>query len=198
MEYLNFKLPPNETFLKKENCFDHQKHMYYEAIKHCTQFRNAVDVGAHIGLFSSKMVNDFNHVYSFEPMFHDCLRENVTADNITIHELGLSNRKISYKFKVKESHTGMSKIDPNGEHRINCDMLDSYNLKDVDLIKIDTEHHEKYVLQGATKFFENNSPVIIIEINDTFVRKEIFDQLSKYNYSVIKQDNCDFILKKGN
>lgn len=197
MEYLNFKIPPKETFLKKENCFDHQKHMYYEAIKHCTQFRNAIDVGAHIGLFSSKMVNDFNHVYSFEPMFHDCLKENVLTDNITIYELGLSNRQTTYRFKVKESHTGMSKIDPSGSHIIECDVLDNYDFKEVDLIKIDTENHEKYVLQGAVNFFENNSPIIIIEINDRSIRRDIFDQLNNYNYSVIKQDNCDFILKKG-
>lgn len=196
MEYLNFKLPPKETFLLQEGKFDHQQHLYYEAVKHCTQFRNAIDVGAHIGLFSSKMVKDFNHVYAFEPMFYQFLEENVNVNNITIHKLGLTNKKASYKFKVREHHTGMSKIDPDGDQVIQCDVLDNFNFTDVDLLKIDAENQEHYIIQGMVKFLQNNSPVIIIEINDKFHQNDILATLRQHSYQVLLQSNADFILKK--
>ena len=53
-----FKLPPKETFLKEDGAYDHQRHLYIEAIKHCTQFRNAIDIGGHVGFFSSKMADE--------------------------------------------------------------------------------------------------------------------------------------------
>jgi len=193
-----FKLPPNETFLKQKNTYDHQRHLYVEAIKHCNQFRNAIDVGGHVGFFSSKMVKDFNHVYTFEPMFHSYVSENVDASNITVYPLGLSDKKDSYKFNVREHHTGMSKIDKNGKHTINCDVLDNYNFTEIDLIKIDAENHEKFILKGAIEFFKNNSPVIIIEINDAATRKELLSNFKKQGYGLIKQDNADSILKRNN
>ena len=46
-------------------------------------------------------------------------------------------------------------------------------------------------------FFENNSPVIIIEINDKFTRKEILSNLKAINYELIMQDDADSILKRN-
>ena len=192
-----FKLPPKETFLKEDGAYDHQRHLYIEAIKHCTQFRNAIDIGGHVGFFSSKMVKDFIHVYAFEPLFHEYLSENVNAPNITIYPLGLSDKKANFKFNVREHHTGMSKIDKNGKHTIKCDILDNYNFTEIDLIKIDTENHERFIIKGMNTFFENNSPVIIIEINDKFTRNEILSNLKAIGYELIMQDNADSLLKRN-
>ena len=190
-----FKIPPKDTFLKK--LYDHQRHLYSEAIKHCVKFRNAIDVGGHIGFFSSKMVKDFTHVYAFEPMFHEYLTENVKASNITIYPVGLSDREANFKFYVREWNTGSSRIDKDGKDIIKCDVLDNYKFTDIDLIKIDAENHEKFILRGMSTFFKNNSPVIIIEINDKFTRNEILSNLKAINYELIMQDDADSILKRN-
>ena len=91
----------------------------------------------------------------------------------------------------------MSKIDKNGKHTIKCDILDNYNFTEIDLIKIDTENHERFIIKGMNTFFENNSPVIIIEINDKFTRNEILSNLKAIGYELIMQDNADSLLKRN-
>ena len=90
----------------------------------------------------------------------------------------------------------MSRIDEKGKHTIQCDVLDNYNFTDVDLIKIDVEHHELSVLEGMKTFLQNNAPVIIIE---TAINRElILDILSEYDYSTVLKDKTDDILVKKN
>ena len=193
-----FVLPPGETFLTQNNFkyYDDQRHLYYEAKKHVKKFRTAIDVGANVGFFSSKMVRDFNQVHAFEPMFSEYTKQNVTNENFTVYPLGLSNEKKEYRFNVKPHHIGMSRIDEKGKHTIQCDVLDNYNFTDVDLIKIDVEHHELSVLEGMKTFLQNNAPVIIIE---TAINRElILDILSEYGYSTVLKDKTDDILVKEN
>ena len=193
-----FVLPPGETFLTQNNFkyYDDQRHLYYEAKKHVKKFRTAIDVGANVGFFSSKMVKDFNQVHAFEPMFSEYTKQNVTNENFTVYPLGLSNEKKEYRFNVKPHHIGMSRIDEKGKHKIQCDVLDNYNFTDVDLIKIDVEHHELSVLEGMKTFLQNNAPVIIIE---TAINRElILDILSEYGYSTVLKDKTDDILVKEN
>ena len=190
----HFKLPPQEEFLKK--MFDHQGELYYEAVKYCTSKRSAIDVGGHIGLFSNKMIKDFENVYAFEPMFHSFLKENVNSEKLTIYPFGLSSKETNHNFIVKPTHTGMSRIDLSGKDTIECKTLDSFNFLNVDLLKIDVEGHEIHVLEGSKNFFKNNSPVIIIEINNKKNRKQIFNILNQYNYKEIKKINQDFLFSK--
>ena len=57
-----FKMPPEEVFLKNPKYYDHQKDLYYAGLDLCKKKDYAIDVGAHIGFFSSKMVKDFKMV----------------------------------------------------------------------------------------------------------------------------------------
>lgn len=193
-----FKIPPKETFLRNADAYDHQAHFYKEAMKHCKSKRIAVDVGAHIGLFSSKMVKDFEYVHAFEPMFYDYVLDNVPDTNLTVHKLGLSNEKITHNFNIRQHHTGMSKVDKNGIYSIDCIDLDSMNLTNVDLIKIDVESHEYFVIEGMRKFLKNNSPVIIIELNDKVYRENNISTLKSFGYKEVFRENTDYIFKKRN
>jgi FkbM family methyltransferase len=192
-----FSMPPKETFLKQDAAYDHQRGLYTEAIKHCTQFRIAIDVGAHIGFFSSKMVKDFKEVAAFEPMFSKYLKENVPEDNLTIFPIGLSSHEATYAFNIREHHTGMSKIDKNGKDKIACIDLDSMGFTGVDLIKIDVESHEYFVIEGMRNFLKTNSPVIIIELNDVTHRANIIQTLKSHGYVKVLTVDTDYIFKKG-
>lgn len=190
---MNFKFPPEEQFLLK--VFDHQKFLYEEAILLCNNFRIAIDIGAHIGLFSTKMCNDFKTVYSFEPMFYEYLKQNVPE--AIVYPCGISSTEKEFKFSVKPTHTGMSRIDENGLHNIKCKSLDSFNFKNVDLIKIDVEGHESFVIDGAYNFFKNNDPIIIIEINDKKITKNILKKLTDVGYETVSKHGVDYILRKN-
>jgi hypothetical protein len=90
----------------------------------------------------------------------------------------------------------MSKIDKNGIYSIDCINLDSMNITNVDLIKIDVESHEYFVIEGMRKFLKNNSPVIIIELNDKTYRENNISALKSFGYKEIFRENTDYIFKK--
>ncbi len=41
-------------------------------LDHCQNFRVAVDIGAHVGLWSLQLVKRFEHLHAFEPVAEHC------------------------------------------------------------------------------------------------------------------------------
>ena len=54
-----------------------------EALKHCTRFGTALDVGSHVGLWSMHLAKRFQNVFAYEPVraFRDCYLKNVFPDD---------------------------------------------------------------------------------------------------------------------
>ena len=124
------------------------------------------------------------------------MKENVSSEKLKILPYALSNKETTKKFYIKEHHTGMSRIDDHGDHIIQTKTLDSYNFTNIGLIKIDTENHERYVVEGMQNFLKINQPVIIIEINDKKNKKHILSNLKSHDYKLKNEINNDFILAK--
>lgn len=59
--------------------------------------------------------------------------------------------------------SGDTRIDLNGEPDTPLETLDSFDLQDVDLIKIDCEGGELFVLQGAFETLKRCKPVVVVE-----------------------------------
>jgi FkbM family methyltransferase len=96
------------------------------------------------------------------PMFKD---RTAGIDNVTLHEVALGDKFSSVSMQY-ETHTGTYHVkDHSGT--IEMKTLDSYNFKDVDIIKIDVEGYEVPLLEGAKETILNNRPVIQIEANHT-------------------------------
>lgn len=128
----------------------------------------AVDGGAHIGLWAQRLVNYFDHVACFEPIPEnfECLKRNTEGlQGLSRYGVALSdcddrlqmgllptNRK-SYQYRAL----------PEGNFSIRCQKLDTFNLQNVDLIKLDVEGHELAVLRGAEATLEQWKPVVMIE-----------------------------------
>jgi len=56
--------------------------------------------------------------------------------------------------------------------QVNVTTIDSYNFDKIDFIKIDTEGHELYVLEGAINTIEKYKPNIFIEVHPKELKKE--------------------------
>ena len=140
---------------------------FREAMKWCKRFRAAVDVGAHVGLWSMHMASQFAEVYAFEPVvqFRECWRANMTGvKNTTLHHVALGAVRAEVKMAIDSADSGGTHVANNG---LDTDTplvpLDSYEFGEVDFIKIDCEGYELDVLEGAVKTIDRWKPCIIVE-----------------------------------
>lgn len=137
---------------------------------HIRDFRHAVDVGAHIGLWSWPMSRCFVKVTAFEPVstHAECFERNMDGvSNVTLgrHALGASTGEVamaikppwSVKARVRTKETGtpipvwMTTLD----HSIEPEGLD--------FLKIDCEGYELRVIEGGEHVIRHSRPLILIE-----------------------------------
>lgn len=125
--------------------------------------RVAVDVGAHVGLWSREMAKIFGRVHAFEPVaeLRECFRLNVPMEKVTLYECALGDRpgaaSVAYD-PARSGETGLIEGDDVEVRR-----LDDFGLEDVDLIKIDVEGYEPFVVEGATETIRRCRPVVVVE-----------------------------------
>lgn len=137
---------------------------YEVARTHVRARRHAVDVGAHVGLWSRVMALDFGHVTALEPVeaHRDCFAMNVTAENVTLLPYAAGEAEGITTISAVPDNSGNSHVGFDGEE---CRViaLDSVKLSDVDLLKIDVEGYEYEVLLGAEETIKVERPVVIVE-----------------------------------
>jgi FkbM family methyltransferase len=132
--------------------------------------RLAIDVGANIGQMAAGLSKHFEQVVSFEVIakLEECYYKN-TYDNCTFIPTPLSDREGTV-FLTQRENTAISKITRRehqpGNSKKTARTLDSYNFKNVDLIKIDVEGWEQKVLDGAINTIVSNRPIIVVEIGN--------------------------------
>ena len=150
-----------QLVLKSRRSYQGQKQLL--ALKHCRSFHTAVDIGAHIGLWSFNLAQRFEVVHAFEPVaeHRECFAKNVTADEVVLHDCALGTMATTVGMAVTDGSSGDSKVVDRGA--IEMRTLDSFNLRDVDFIKVDCEGYEENVLRGAEQTILHWKPTIIVE-----------------------------------
>jgi FkbM family methyltransferase len=125
--------------------------------------RRAVDIGAHVGLWSMQLVKHFGFVSAFEPnpVVADLWHWNVTARNAVLHHVAIGKSEASVGLKVYDGHSGHTQVVGQGETPM-C-TLDSFGFTDVDFIKIDVEGLEASVVKGAEETIRRCRPVMVVE-----------------------------------
>jgi FkbM family methyltransferase len=148
----------------------YQYPLYQVALAQCKQRRVAVDVGAHIGLFSYWMVRDFDQVVAFEPMeaHRECWKANVPSreqDALIGRALGAKIGHVALESPAGSS--GGTRI--VGPGNIEMSPLDAFTLSTVDLLKIDCEGYEIEIIRGADETLTRCRPVVCVEQRDKVV-----------------------------
>lgn len=145
------------------------------ALDLCRRRRVAVDVGGHVGLWSFNLAHWFEDVHAFEPVaaHRECFKKNMVVDHdvdddngdemcsVSLHECALGDHDAMISILTEPTSSGDSRVDGPGD--IPMHTLDSFALKNVDLIKIDCEGSELFVLQGAEETIARCKPVICVE-----------------------------------
>ncbi|HKA42724.1 MAG TPA: FkbM family methyltransferase [Burkholderiales bacterium] len=131
----------------------------------CRRRRVALDIGAHVGLWSRELAEAFEEVLAFEPIaaFRQCFIRNVTAQNVTLYPFALGSAPGKAKMAVAADNSGESYITEAGQEGVDIRPLDELELNDVDYVKIDVEGFELFVLQGARETLMRCRPVITLE-----------------------------------
>lgn len=183
---------------------EYQDDVRTAAYEYVSDFGLAIDVGANIGLWSVPLSKVFRQVISFEPVNSnfECLRRNVESlSNVTIYKQGLSDRDgtLSIQIPEKADNCGAySIIDFKGyedsliEEEIQVRTLDSFELTP-NLVKIDTQGFEEFVIRGAMKTLMTSRPVIVTECEEKIQNSSIYQLLSSFGYKIKQNVRKDYI-----
>lgn len=168
------------------------------------------DIGANIGYYTcfASAANKDVKVYSFEPGngAHYYLSKNIklnNAQNTQLFKLALSDQNGSINFyelyNVKypylEHFLSGTNATQNTFNRANVneyevptrrldDFVKEQNLECLDVIKIDTEGTEQYILAHATETITKFQPIVICEVLPGKIEKEIEVLVKKWDYLI--------------
>ena len=195
-----------EKSLKKDGVLRYQWRARDAAVSECLDKRVCIDIGANVGLWSCDLVKKFRHVIAFEPVedFRNCFKENVLEGNYSLYPVALGNRESLIEMNIVQGNTGHSHVNLEsiGKGSIPLKTLDSFNFKEVDMIKIDVEGFEEEILLGAINTIEKNNPVLVIEqqkheYKDDITNTPAIRLLTGWGYTVVAQFSKDWVLKKS-
>jgi FkbM family methyltransferase len=160
------------------------------------------DVGANIGYYSLLFASLAHRgkVYAFEPvpLCYQFLMLNVHINNfknVNAYNIALGQEKKKQKFFIASDSAFSSLIKPSNKPiDIEMNTLDNFvnenGINKIDILKIDVESAEKFVLEGAKNIFLNKmlSPKIILLELSSFAPSEVIDMLNNFNYKLYHLD----------
>lgn len=143
-----------------------------------------LDVGANIGLISLNVLHEISTVtiWAFEPgphqaqLFRRTIEANDLADRVQLVEKALSfeNGELEFRVHCSQHASGDGFFDTHragktSRIKVKTQILDelwkAQGCPKVDLVKVDTEGAELWVLQGAVELLRKARPVLVLEID---------------------------------
>lgn len=154
--------PKNRVMLNGRMAYQGKKQL--AVLAHCKNFRTAIDVGGHIGLWSWNLAHKFAVVEAFEPVaaHRECFAKNTAGlDNVFLHDCALGDKVGTVSMTTEQGSSGNTYAKPGTD--VELTTLDRFAIAMVDLIKIDCEGGEEPVLRGAEQTIHRCRPTIIVE-----------------------------------
>ena len=168
-------------------------------IEWCKQFCNKdstiLDIGAHTGTYSIKLADYCKNVYAFEPqtMTYYALCGSIAIndkENITPFKVGLGSPEQvgTQMLKIVSLDGGGSSLHATNyfkSEEIEVKTLDSFNLSNINFIKMDVEENELFVLKGGLETLKRcKYPKIVFEANDFEKSSELFEYIKAIGYTI--------------
>ena len=143
------------------------------------------DIGANTGLWTYAFGRSVP-VDAFEPLPEPARVLQALAATlpaVRVHQVALSSREGTAQLYVPylngHPHSELARFMPvDGPHEtvvVPMRTLDSYGLRNVGLLKVDVEGHERAVLEGAGETIARERPVLLIEIEQRHLSTDIAD-----------------------
>lgn len=133
-------------------------------------WRVAIDVGAHVGLWAMQLAKSFDEVHAFEPVpaFRDCFAMNLvereSKADVILRDHALGAVRGQVRMAIDPADTGGTHVDASAESGdVELHPLDALGFQTVDFLKIDCEGYELQVLQGAVETLKRCRPCVIVE-----------------------------------
>ena len=144
---------------------------FQAAFPYIKNFRHAVDIGAHVGLWSRVLARCFARLTAFEPIEKHrlCFQENVRPGagcEIELHPCALAGEEEILRFAIAPDNTGgthVKKEDNEAGPQVVARTLDSFALSQMDFLKLDCEGYEYFILKGGEQTIRRERPCIVVE-----------------------------------
>jgi FkbM family methyltransferase len=201
--------------------------IFFNAIDHPTRKKlysfikpqdTVLDIGTNIGevlLNIAKIIGENGFVYGFEPdkETFQRLQKNISLNNfgqLEINNFGLSHKKADFGlYTFLEQNQGANRILENMDSKpkfiVQTVPLDNFvqekKISKIDLIKIDVEGFEYFVLQGAVNTLEKFKPKLFVELIDEHLQphnqtaRELVNFLNELKYDCFHAETDEEISK---
>lgn len=152
----------------------------------------AVDAGANVGAYARRMAEDFARVHAFEPApdTYECLARNLSdwglSDRVTARQAAVSDRAEGVSMGSGGWFRRSISREVKGSGDIPALTVDSLELRDVLLVKLDVEGYELKALTGAEATLTRCRPYVLMELKARKVEKGTADLRPR-----------DFLLARG-
>lgn len=157
-----------------------------------------IDVGAHLGTWTSWIANRTQPVLAFEPnpSLADLLRRSRISNTEVLEfalgaTTGSAELKIPFRDGLPRPGNGtitdfrLEPSEPVLKAAVSVRKLDDFFLGHVAALKVDCEGGEEHVLLGATAVIERDRPLLVVEIHhdrlEDFIK--VSELLSAFGYS---------------
>lgn len=164
------------------------------------------DVGSNVGyytLLAAPLVGKNGKVHAFEPVSeqHADLRANLERNqlqNVVPERLIVTDRTGTMEINLgAEDNAGTASVnlvyrEDRPTERVDCTTLDKYlherGVTRLDVLKIDVEGHEPFVLRGMKETLRTLRPLLLVEVRSDMLeevgssREDLFAQIAAHGY----------------
>lgn len=206
-DYASIELVDYYPSLARTYTYDEQQTMAW-IVEHARSNWVAVDVGAHVGVYTMLLARLCRWVHAFEAcpdtyakllanLEHNRLGGNVIANLAVLGDvpgmhtetLWFAGRASIGKAQEETTEVEVVTLDGYGGHNAQSPVWWSYGWERLDFLKVDVDGWDLEVLRGARDTINRHRPVIVVEVNESLERRghtvrEVVDWVNEMRYTI--------------
>lgn len=148
--------------------------MLGQTAQYIDPMKNAMDIGAAVGMYTSFWAQKAARVHSYEAVpavYKQLEKVKERFDNVSTYRLAVGEEVGMTTFYVDDkrlSNSGFTDLVGGQPIEVPVTTIDAQEITDVGFIKVDVEGHELAVLNGGVETIERDRPVCMVEVYPKF------------------------------